>query len=193
MSDMAHFNHFDFIAPYYDRFIKPMDPSRFIELAGLPVSGWLLDVGGGTGQKSQRLLHMVGGAVVADSSLGMLAQAAHKPGLLTAAAESERLPFADGSFERVIMVDALHHVSDQQASLGEMWRVLKPGGRIVIEEPDIRETPAKIMTVVEKILLMRSHVLSPRAIAARFPYADAKVTLVQDPPTAWVIIDKQAG
>ena len=78
---MATFNHFDILAPYYDRFINPADPSRFSRLAGLPVAGLLLDVGGGTGQKSLPLREMVSGIVVADSSKGMLFQASKKVGL----------------------------------------------------------------------------------------------------------------
>ena len=38
------------------------------------------------------------------------------------------------SFERVIMVDALHHVYNHARAAAELWRFVKPGGRIVIEE-----------------------------------------------------------
>ena len=59
------------------------------------------------------------------------------------------------------MVDALHHVIHQGQTAREMYRVLKPGGRIVIEEPDIRKFGVKLIAVAEKLLLMRSHFLSP--------------------------------
>jgi len=44
----------------------------------------------------------------------------------------------DHSFDRVLMVDALHHVVNQAETICELYRVLKPGGRLVIEEPDLR-------------------------------------------------------
>jgi ubiquinone/menaquinone biosynthesis C-methylase UbiE len=188
---MPHFNHFDFLAPIYDRFIKTDYSTRLIAVAGLPVSGRLLDAGGGTGGKSYQLLNMVTGIVIADSSMGMLAQAAKKEGLKTVCSQTERLPFKDESFERVIMVDALHHVSDYRKTAGELWRVVRPGGRIVIEEPDIRATPIKIMAIVEKLTLMRSHFISPQDIAATFAYPNATVKIEIENSISWIVIYKQ--
>ena len=47
------------------------------------------------------------------------------------------------------MVDALHHVADQEATIRELWRLLKPGGRIIIEEPDIRRFEVKLLALIE--------------------------------------------
>ncbi len=55
------------------------------------------------------------------------------------------------------MMDALHHMSFQKQAIGELWRVLKPGGRIVIIEPDIRRFVVKLIAIGEKIILMESH------------------------------------
>jgi ubiquinone/menaquinone biosynthesis C-methylase UbiE len=187
---MAPFNHFDFLAPYYDRFIKITDPTRFCTLAGLPVSGRLLDAGGGTGRKSYQLVDMVTGIIIADSSMGMLHQANKKGGLTTVCSESEQLPFEDDSFERVIMVDALHHVSDYHSTANELWRVVKPGGRIVIEEPDIRTLPIKIMAIIERLVLMRSHFISPQEIAVSFTHTNAEVIIEVEESIAWIVILK---
>jgi demethylmenaquinone methyltransferase/2-methoxy-6-polyprenyl-1,4-benzoquinol methylase len=187
---MRSFNHFDWVAPYYDRFIKPSDASGFIALLKLPTSGYLLDAGGGTGRKSFPLHELVAGIVIADSSMGMLYQAHVKGSLMTVCTETEQLPFKAGSFERIIMVDALHHVADQHHTLAELWRLLQPGGRLVIEEPDICTLPVKILAVMEKLALMRSHFLSPQAIRAEFPYKDIEVTIHHDKTTAWIVADK---
>jgi len=63
------------------------------------------------------------------------------------------------------LVDAFHHVKDQRIALRELLRVLKPSGRLVIEEPDVRRLPVKIVALLEKLFLMRSHFRSPAAMA----------------------------
>ncbi|TXM88533.1 class I SAM-dependent methyltransferase [Methylobacterium sp. WL122] len=47
------------------------------------------------------------------------------------AGSAESLPFADGSFDGAVILNALHHVPDPRAALGEAARVAVPGGRIV--------------------------------------------------------------
>jgi demethylmenaquinone methyltransferase/2-methoxy-6-polyprenyl-1,4-benzoquinol methylase len=187
---MKPFNHFDFLAPFYDRFLKPDNPGRFSELLKLPASGLLLDAAGGTGGKSHALLGIVSGIVVVDSSMGMLTEAGKKDGLMTACTETEHLPFEDGTFVRIIMVDALHHVADFRLTLKELWRMLKPGGCIVVEEPDIRTFPVKVMALVEKLALMRSHFISPQDIAAAFNNPNAEVKIEIENSTAWIVVKK---
>jgi SAM-dependent methyltransferase len=46
-----------------------------------------------------------------------------------------RLPFADGSFDRVVCAEVMEHVHDYPAAVGELVRVLRPGGRIGITVP----------------------------------------------------------
>jgi len=53
-----------------------------------------------------------------------------------AAAIGENLPFADGSFDLVVMNQVIEHVSDQSAVLAEATRVLKPGGVLYIACPN---------------------------------------------------------
>ncbi len=187
---MPLIDHFSLIAPLYDRVAKPPDAEHLRNLARLPVEGRLLDVGGGTGRISFALKSWVTGVVVADSSFGMLAQAKMKEGLTPVGANAEQLPFPGESFERVIMVDALHHVWDYHWTLAELWRVLKPGGRIMIEEPDIRALATKIMALFEKLALMRSHVISPIRIKGQFAFPEARAKVTRVGMSCWVIIDK---
>jgi demethylmenaquinone methyltransferase/2-methoxy-6-polyprenyl-1,4-benzoquinol methylase len=157
------------------------------EIAALPVSGRLLDVGGGTGRVSSAIRDLVDEVVVADVSFGMLDKA-DRSSLKPVCGGSESLPFADNSFERVIMVDALHHVIQHADSAREMFRVLKPGGLLVIEEPDIRTFGVKLIALAEKLLLMRSHFLTPDQIAKLF--VDGEKSIRAEDGTAWVVVKK---
>ena len=53
-----------------------------------------------------------------------------------------------------------------EASIAELVRVLEPGGRILIEEPDLTLLAVKLVAVAEKLLLMESHFRTPEAIGA---------------------------
>ncbi|MBJ7457905.1 MAG: class I SAM-dependent methyltransferase [Thermoleophilaceae bacterium] len=47
-------------------------------------------------------------------------------------AEPVKLPYADGEFDAVLSCGVLEHVMDPEASLDELFRILKPGGRVFI-------------------------------------------------------------
>lgn len=183
-------DHFRFAAPIYDRVLGPPNTDRLKRLLNLPVPGWLLDAGGGTGRVSAPLASWTGRLATADVSLPMLRRARSKP-LFPIGAGAERLPFAEGTFHRVLVVDSLHHFSDPVRSLAEFFRVLKPGGRLLIEEPDIRRVAVKMAALGEKLLLMGSRFLPPAEImnqcaAAGFSARIAETDLFR----VWIIGDK---
>jgi ubiquinone/menaquinone biosynthesis C-methylase UbiE len=187
---MFHFNHFEWLSRYYDRLFKVDNPDHIIELVNLPTNGMLLDAGGGTGRVSQQLMGMASSIVIVDFSIGMLKQASTKNGLLAVCAQTELMPFSTKTFERIIMVDAFHHVFNQAKTIQEMWRVVKPGGMIIIEEPDVRNFIVKIVAIVEKILLMRSRFINPMRIATMIQFPAAKVKIVKRGYKSWVILEK---
>jgi demethylmenaquinone methyltransferase/2-methoxy-6-polyprenyl-1,4-benzoquinol methylase len=187
---MPIIDHFGLIAPFYDHAIPLRQLEKYLELAELPIVGDLLDVGGGTGRVAEALKAQVSQVVVVDASMEMLVQAQKKNGLSLTRSYSESLPFRAETFERVIMVDALHHVIDQQNSASEIWRVVKPGGLVVILEPDIRKIAVKGVAIIEKVLLMRSHFLSPERIAKIFSFPDAELRVVEDGFNSWVCARK---
>ncbi len=161
-------DHFGILAPFYERLIHPRVPETLIALLDMPAGGTLLDAGGGTGRIAQFLCGQAAHALVVDESMEMLREARKKDGLRSVCSHAERMPFRDGHFDRVIMVDAFHHVADQQATAQELWRVVRPGGRIVIEEPDVRTLLVKLIALGEKIALMRTHFQTPAQIASLF-------------------------
>lgn len=50
--------------------------------------------------------------------------------------QAEKLPVAEGIFDSVLIMDALHHCQNEVAVLQNCYRALRPGGCIVIVEPD---------------------------------------------------------
>jgi SAM-dependent methyltransferase len=96
----------------------------------MPV-GLGLEVGVGTAQFAGPL----GVAVGADPSPDMCRRSRER-GVAAVRAVGERLPFGDGVFDSALMVNVLFLVGDRRAVLGELRRVLKPAGVLVVAETD---------------------------------------------------------
>jgi demethylmenaquinone methyltransferase/2-methoxy-6-polyprenyl-1,4-benzoquinol methylase len=112
----------------------------------------VLDVATGTGLVAKALVRRYGCAVVGlDQSPEMLeaarARLAHKPGLSAhvtlVEGEAEHLPFADDEFEHLTFTYLLRYVDDPAATLRELARVVRPGGRIASLEFDVPSGPVR--------------------------------------------------
>ncbi len=187
-----HLPHFDFLAPIFDRVIAPPEAAPLCQRLRLPTAGRLLDVGGGTGRVAALVRPLVEQVVVCDLSASMLRRVHAKCDCRPLQGYAEQLPFSKASFERVLIVDALHHFGDQRAAVAELWRVLKPGGRLVIEEPDITRLVPKVIRRAEKLALMGSHFYAPPALGAMVSACGGATQVETDGvSTVWVIADKQ--
>lgn len=186
------FDHFGVLAPFYEWVISPPDPERLAQLLQLQPEHRMLDVGGGTGRVAQHFRGQVRHLCLLDASVGMLAVARDKGGLCTCQGHSEVLPFAPHSFERVLAVDSFHHFRNHPVVVRELVRVLTPGGRMVIEEPNIRYFGVKLVALGEWLALMRSRFFKPGDLARLFDGLGVKVTLYTDPPpNYWVVVEKE--
>jgi demethylmenaquinone methyltransferase/2-methoxy-6-polyprenyl-1,4-benzoquinol methylase len=184
------FDHFGILAPFYERFIPPRVPEKILELLRLSGNEIVLDAGGGTGRLAQFLSSRAALIVVADESTLMLREAGTKDGLKPVCSFTEHTPFASDTFDRIMMVDALHHVVNQAKTTADLWRILKPGGRLIIEEPNIHSVRVKFIALAEKLALMRSHFLSGPEIQLLYNQPGAQIQVQTDGPTVWVIVDK---
>jgi SAM-dependent methyltransferase len=105
-----------------------------LDAAGVAAGHRVLDVACGTGVVARAARPRVGagGTVVGlDVNEGMLAVARRvAPDIEWRAGPAEALPFPDASFDAVVCQFGLQFFSDRTAAIGEMMRVLRPGGRV---------------------------------------------------------------
>lgn len=104
----------------------------------------VLDLAGGTGDLTAKFSQLVGDdglVVLADINESMLKVGREKlrdKGLFKnieyVQANAEALPFADNSFNCITISFGLRNVTNKDKALKSMWRVLKPGGRLLILE-----------------------------------------------------------
>jgi demethylmenaquinone methyltransferase / 2-methoxy-6-polyprenyl-1,4-benzoquinol methylase len=168
---------FDRIAPRYDLLNRLLSLGtdlswrrRALHLARLGDGGRALDVGTGTGDFALALLaRSPRSATVTgvDISPGMLEIAERRAAKLGIAARYERLiasaeslPFADGAFDVAMAGFVIRNVGDIPRGLGEMRRVLRPGGRAVILDLHTPRNPT-----VRRLYRTYSY-FSPRLAAA---------------------------
>jgi demethylmenaquinone methyltransferase/2-methoxy-6-polyprenyl-1,4-benzoquinol methylase len=110
----------------------------------------VLDVATGTGMVAEALVRRYGCSVVGlDQSAAMLARArarVRRDDLLRSrvslvVGEAEQLPFTDGEFDHLTFTYLLRYVDDPAATLGELARVVAPGGRVASLEFGIPTAP----------------------------------------------------
>jgi demethylmenaquinone methyltransferase/2-methoxy-6-polyprenyl-1,4-benzoquinol methylase len=107
---------------------------QVIRLARLDNNSSLLDVGTGTGDlaREARLQFPQARIIAADFTLEMMRVGQKTSPLNFSTADALRLPFTDSSFDAVVSGFLMRNVIDLQKALEEQYRVLNPGGRVVI-------------------------------------------------------------
>lgn len=87
------------------------------------------------------------------------------------------LPFPDASFDRVIMVDTIHHLEHADETMREVHRVLKPGGTLLVFEPNKKNPLLWLMCLLDKNehgLLRLGTIHAYRNMLGRFAILEAK-------------------
>lgn len=142
---------FDSVASKYDVMNDLMSAGlhrvwkRFtVEQAAVRRGQTVLDLAGGTGDLALKFAERVGNSgqvVLADINHAMLVQGRRRlvdagvaGNLSIAQVDAENLPFADSSFDCITIAFGLRNLTDKDAALASMLRVLKPGGKAMILE-----------------------------------------------------------
>lgn len=115
-----------------------------VDQAAVRAGHHVLDLAGGTGDLALKFARQVGPhghIVLADINAAMLEQGRRRlvdagiAGNLTIAqVDAENLPFEESSFDRITIAFGLRNITDKEAALRSMYRVLKPGGKALILE-----------------------------------------------------------
>ena len=140
---------FDSVAPRYDVMNDLMSAGLHrawkafaVRRAGLRPGMKVLDIAGGTGDLARAFARRVGptgevwltdinGSMLSIGRDRLLDDGLAQP---VAQCDAERLPFPDGYFDRVSVAFGLRNMTRKEAALGEMHRVLAPGGKLLVLE-----------------------------------------------------------
>lgn len=142
---------FDSVADRYDLMndlmslgIHRLWKRHFVHLCSVRAGDRVLDLAGGTGDIARHLARRVGPTglvVLSDINAAMLGVGRARlidRGIVQpvrcAQVNAESIPFADGTFDCVTIAFGLRNVTHRERALREMYRVLKPGGRLCILE-----------------------------------------------------------
>jgi ubiquinone/menaquinone biosynthesis C-methylase UbiE len=164
----------DWLAPVYDQMCWLMGLGlamrrRTLALAELKRGERVLDVGCGTGVLTRLAAEAVGSegtAVGIDPGPAMIGIARLKAARTHSRATFElgvieRLAFSQGTFDVVLSSFMLHHLlaDVKRAGLGEVWRVLEPGGRLVLVDFDPTQPIARAMLAISGLVPTYARVL----------------------------------
>jgi ubiquinone/menaquinone biosynthesis C-methylase UbiE len=127
----------------------------------------ILDCGCGAGDVSA-LLHDHAREVISCDVAGSNTRQTHRNlmarfgGALVLRAGGEELPFADETFDAVVLADVIEHIPRADRAVAEFARVLRPGGRLVMATPD-----RAVLGTIERLDRVASSVVSSMRAAAR--------------------------
>lgn len=115
-----------------------------IELSGVRRGQRVLDIAGGTGDLTAKFASLVGDdgkVILSDINASMLENGrdrmidtGHLKNIDYVLADAQYLPFPDNYFDCISIAFGLRNVTDKELALRSMYRVLKPGGRLLVLE-----------------------------------------------------------
>jgi len=115
-----------------------------IQLSGVKAGNSVLDIAGGTGDLTKKFTQLVGDTgqvILADINASMLGVGKERlidlgffNRVQFVQANAEFLPFTNNLFHCITIAFGLRNVTDKQQALNSMYRVMKPGGRLLILE-----------------------------------------------------------
>jgi SAM-dependent methyltransferase len=145
----------------------PPDPARHVlaRSGWLPASATVLDYGGGDGRWAVTLAEQAALVVVAEVDERVLRKVPAHPRMRPVLLDGMTLPFRTGAFDLVFVNHVLHHVEGLPNLLGELRRVLRPRGRLVVIELDPRASVTHLYRMLSRLRAHPCTFYPPRTLA----------------------------
>lgn len=193
MHGLGDVRFFDRLAPLYD-LVMPAADSQSLTAGLARAEGdvdRLLDLGGGSGRAT--IAVEVPTRIVLDLSRPMLQRARRRQSdqrlsrptkgdtvgpLSVLQGDAGRLPVADNAVDAAIVVDAFHHIPDQQRVIEEAARVIRPGGVFIIREFDPSHPLGWLVVHAEHAIGMQSTFETPSELANRLTIAGFDISVL---------------
>jgi SAM-dependent methyltransferase len=177
--------------PLYARY-----KARVRELLDPAPGGRYLEVGSGTGADAIELARRSGAEVVGVDSSVAMAEEARRRGLGQAlVADAHALPFGAGVFDGAWADRTFQHLADPGRALAELARVVRPGGAVVVADPDYGTQVVNIrdQDLADRVLRFRAGVGSWR-LGHQMPrlFAEAGLVHVRAEAVPIVVADPAA-
>ena len=135
----------------------------------------ILDIGAGKGEKAARILQAFPGTEVfaVDPNERRITQARRDyPGVRSTVAGAEKLPFDDAFFDKAYSTMALHHFSDLDKAIGEVARVVRPGGSYVILEMEPSSSLGRLFRFFGRLMGERMQVMTEKQLLAQLEHVE---------------------
>lgn len=157
-----------YLSPLYDYLSLGPQYEIINQLIEATPEGICLDLGGGSGKLIDKLSGEgklnASQVITCDLSISMLRQAQKKGISLLLNGNGYYLPLKNRSMDKVFLCLTIHHMKEYERALEEVSRVLRPGGRIVINDIDPRNLLGKLIDSFETLLGLRSTFFPPGVV-----------------------------
>lgn len=155
---MKNTKDFDKVYKYYDKFMAIFNLYKLKEIedvANIDEDEVIVDIGGGTGSFAHHICNSCNTIYVLDESEKMLSKVEERGNVKVIQGNALSTPFESGSIDTVIMSDVFHHIKEQEELIGEISRILKKNGKIVIMDFHRKHIRTRLLRVFEFILFGR--------------------------------------
>lgn len=184
-------NSFKLLAPIYSKInLNAKKTFRKINKFGqFQKSDTVLDLGGGSGRIAKFFVGQVKQITVLDASPEMIEECQKQNDAITCIlGTTEKLPFQNNSFDKIIVIDAFHHFIKQPQTAQKISQILKPGGKIIIEEFNPQKFLGWLAAKIEKAIIPGSNFLSPQVLSNIFRNLELKTELVNENGTVYYLV-----
>lgn len=164
---------FDKVATHYDNFMSFFQLNQWDHIIKWVTDHpWrdLLDVGGGTGVLASKFAAPGKNVVILDESTSMMARNPNN-NIKWISGDAHSLPFNNNCFDTVLLTDVLHHLKDGKLAIQEIFRVLRPKGRLYLLDFNQKKFMVKLLGLFENLLFGKVEYMTiekAEALAALF-------------------------